>query len=77
MPHEARDFTVKVQFEEFRPNRLKLQDGPGICFARLAEELRVETLDSRTEAGLSIRERDIREYLERHYPPKPPAKKKA
>jgi len=38
-PHEARDFTVNVQFEAFRPDCLKLQDGPGICFARLAKEL--------------------------------------
>jgi hypothetical protein len=75
-PHEARDFAVNVQFEAFRPNCLKLQDGPGICFARLAKELGGETLESRTEARLNIGERDIREYLERHYPRKPQAKKK-
>jgi len=75
-PHEARDFTVNVQFEAFRPDCLKLQDGPGICFARLAEELRGETVESRAEARLNIEELDIREYLERHYPPKPQAKKK-
>ena len=75
-PHEARDFTVNVQFEAFRPDCLKLQDGPGICFARLAKELGGETLESRTEARLSIGEPDIREYLERHYPRKPQAKKK-
>jgi hypothetical protein len=76
MPHEARDFTVKVQYESFRPNCLKLQDGPGICFARLAKELGVETLESRAGARLSIEERDIQEYLERHYPHKPQIKKK-
>ena len=76
MPHEARDFTVKVQFEAFRPDCLKLQDGPGICFARLAKELGGETLESRAEARLSIGEPDIQEYLERHYPRKPQAKKK-
>ena len=76
MPHEARDFTVNVQFEAFRPDCLKLQDGPGICFARLAKELRGETLESRTEARLSIGELDIREYRERYYPRKPQAKKK-
>jgi hypothetical protein len=75
-PHEARDFTVNVQFEAFRPDCLKLQDGPGICFARLAKELGGETLESRTEARLSIGERDIQEYRERHYPRKPQAKKK-
>jgi hypothetical protein len=75
-PREARDFTVNVKFEAFRPDCLKLQDGPGICFARLAKELGGETLESPTEARLSIGDPDIREYLERHYPRKPLAKKK-
>jgi hypothetical protein len=75
-PHEARDFTVQVQSEAFRPDCLKLQDGPGICFARLAKELGRETLESRVEARLSIGEPDIREYLERHQVRKPQAKKK-
>lgn len=75
-PHEARDFTVKVQSEAFRPDCLKLQDGPGICFARLTEDLGGETLESRVEAHLSISDRDINGYLERHYPRKPQGKKK-
>lgn len=75
-PHEARDFTVGVQFEAFRPDCLKLQDGPGICFARLAEVLKGETPESRAEARLSIGERDIQVYREHHYPRKPEAKKK-
>ncbi len=64
-PKEAREFTVEVESEVFRPARLKLQDGPDICFARLKQELQGETQESRTEAHLSIRERDIQEYLER------------
>jgi hypothetical protein len=62
---EAREFTVKVQSEAFCPARLKLQDGPDICFARLKQELLGETQESRTEAHLNIGERDIQEYLER------------
>jgi len=76
IPHEPRDFTVKVESEAFRPDCLKLQDGPGICFARPSEELRGETIESRVQARLSIGERDIEEYRERHYPRKPPARKK-
>ena len=68
---ETREFTVKVQSEAFRPARLKLQDGPGICFARLKQELQGETQEARVEAHLSIGEQDIQEYLERHYPRKP------
>jgi hypothetical protein len=63
---ETREFTVKVQSEAFRPARLKLQDGPGICFARLNQELQGETPEARAEAHLSIGERDIQEYLEGH-----------
>jgi hypothetical protein len=75
-PKEAREFTVQVQSEAFRPAGLKLQDGPDICFARLKQELEGETGESRAEAHLSIGERDIAEYLEEHYPRKPLAKKK-
>jgi hypothetical protein len=68
---ETREFTVKVQSDAFRPARLKLQDGPGLCFARLQQELQGETQESRAEAHLRIGERDIQEYMERHYPRKP------
>jgi hypothetical protein len=74
---EAREFTVKVQSEAFRPPRLKAQDGPGICFERLEEELEGATQESRAEAHLSIGEPDIQEYLEGHYPRRPLAKKTA
>jgi formate dehydrogenase assembly factor FdhD len=74
---ETREFTVKVQSTAFRPAALKLQDGPAICFARLEQELQGETQEARAEAHLSIVERDIQEYLERHYPRQPLAKKTA
>ena len=34
-PDAARDFSVTVQSQAFRPDGLKIQDGPSICFARL------------------------------------------
>jgi len=70
-PEEAREFTVRVQAEAFRPTRLQLQDGPGITFTRLEHELQGETPESRAESHLSIGEPDIQDYLERHYPRKP------
>lgn len=73
---EARQFTVQVQSEAFRPTCLKLQDGPGICYAHLERELQRETHESRADAHLSIAERDIQEYLRRQYPRKPLSKKK-
>ena len=68
---EVRKFTVKLQSEAFRPAALKLQDGPGICFARLKQELQGETQEARVEAHLSIGEPYIQKYLEQHYPRKP------
>jgi hypothetical protein len=74
-PDEVREFTVNVQSEAFRAARLKLQDGPAICFERLKQELQGETQQSRAENNLSIEERDIREYWERHHP-RPPLEHK-
>jgi len=68
---EAREFTVIVQSKAFRSAQLKFQDGPGICFERLEQELERETQESRAAASLSIRRRDIQEYLKGRYPPKP------
>ena len=72
---EVREFTVKVQSDAFRTARLKLQDGPAICFARLKHELQGETQESRAGNNLSIEERDIREYWEQHHP-RPPLEHK-
>jgi hypothetical protein len=72
---QAREFTVTVQSEAFRPGSLQLQDGPGICYARLKLELEGETQGSRAEAHLSLGERNIQEYSEEHYPRNPPYRK--
>lgn len=73
---EAREFTVKVQFEAFRPAALKLQDGPEICYTRLKQELEAETQQSRAEAHLDIGERDIEQYVARHPRLQPGTRKK-
>ena len=69
-PGEERRFTVHVLLGSFRPTRLKFQDGPNICFARLKQELDDETEDSHVNSSLSIGEQDIQSYLERQYPRK-------
>src|SRR5689334_9714376 len=61
-PTASREFTVKVQSEAFRPGCLKLQDGPGICFARLKLELDGETQQSRAASQLCVREPEVQEY---------------
>ena len=67
-PQGSREFTVDVQTDAFRLSPLKIQDGPGICYARLKQELDRETDDSPTESHLRITQGDIREYIERTYP---------
>jgi hypothetical protein len=67
---ETREFRVKVQAEMFRPARLKVQDGPSICFERLRQELQSETLELRAQANLNVADGDIQKYLERQSPRK-------
>jgi hypothetical protein len=74
---EAREFTVKIQSRAFRAARLKLQDGPAICFARLKQELQGETQELRAKVHLNIEELEIQEYLERYYPRTPMTNKQA
>jgi len=70
VPGEERRFTVHVLLGSFRPTRLKFQDGPNICFARLKKELADETEDSHANPRLNIGEQDIQSYLELQYPRK-------
>lgn len=64
-----RAFTVKIQSDANHWAALKLQDGPGICFERLDQELGRETPAAAADLNLHISEQDIRKYLARHYPP--------
>jgi ActR/RegA family two-component response regulator len=66
---EPREFTVRIHSDTNLWTALKLQDGPGICFERLEQELGRETPAACAELNLHIREEDIREYLARHSPP--------
>jgi ActR/RegA family two-component response regulator len=66
---EQRAFTVKIQSDTNHLASLKLQDGPGICFERVEQELGRETAASRADLNLDITELDIRGYMKRHYPP--------
>jgi len=67
-PQGNREFTVDVQTNAFHLPPLKIQDGPGMCFARLKQELDCETDDSPAETHLHITQGDIREYVEKTYP---------
>jgi hypothetical protein len=67
---EPREFTVRIHSDTNLWAALKVQDGPGICFERLEQELGRETAAACAELNLHIREDDIREFLARHSPPR-------
>lgn len=67
-PQGTREFTVDVQNNAFRSPPLKIQDGPGMCYARLKQELDCETNESPAEPHLCINQSDIQEYVEKTYP---------
>ncbi|MEW5975083.1 MAG: hypothetical protein AB1898_04665 [Acidobacteriota bacterium] len=62
------EFTVRVNSEVFLSSALKFQDGPGICFERLKQELQEATEGARVDSHLRIETKDVHHYLERHYP---------
>ena len=67
-PQGTREFTVDVENCAFRSPHFRIQDGPGICFARLKLELDRETSEAPAEHHLSITPGDIQEYVEKTYP---------
>ena len=67
-PQGSREFTVGVQTDAFRFSSLKIQDGPGMCYARLKQELDRETDDSPADTHLHITQYDIQVYTEKTYP---------
>jgi hypothetical protein len=67
-PLGTREFTVEVQNDAFRSPPFRIQDGPGICFARLKLELDCETISSPAETHLRITQSDIQGYVEKTYP---------
>jgi hypothetical protein len=67
-PQGSREFTVDVQANALHLPPLKIQDGPGMCYARLKQELDRETAELPAEAHLHITQGDIREYVEKTYP---------
>jgi len=68
--HEPREFAVEIQSAAFGPSRLRFQEGPDICFARLKQGLQEETQGAGAEGHLDISEQDVRVYLEAHRPAK-------
>ena len=68
VPQGSREFTVDVQNDAFRLPPLRVQDGPGMCYARLKQELDRETSESPAEPHLRITPTDIQEYVEKTYP---------
>lgn len=67
-PQGSREFTVDVQTGALYSPPLRIQDGPGMCYARLKQALDHETGDCPAETHLHITEGDILEYVQKTYP---------
>jgi hypothetical protein len=67
-PQGTCEFTVEIQNTAFRSPPLKIQDGPGMCYARLKQELDCETSESPADTHLRITQSDIQGYVEKTYP---------
>ena len=74
---KIREFSVIVPLEAFRQSGLKAQDGPGICYARLVQELERESMDLHAGTLLHIETYDILDYLKKQYPRKQSGKRPA
>jgi hypothetical protein len=77
--NETREFTLTILNEAFNSRRVRYQDAPGICSARLRRELAAFS-NHPPKTHYSISEMDLDEYRNSHapkpwgYPYKPKSK---
>ena len=65
-----REFTVKIVNQTLLDNHFKCQDVPDLCFAKLKNELAVETQDQLLPSQMTVSNAELRKYMEDHYPAK-------
>jgi len=65
-----REFTVKIVNQTLLDNHFKCQDVPDLCFAKLKNELAVETQDRLLPSQMTVSNAELRKYMEDHYPAK-------
>jgi hypothetical protein len=65
---EEREFTLSVPSQSLLDNHFKCQDVPGLCLAKLKEELSSETPDHAVPLQLTLSGAELRKYVETHYP---------
>jgi hypothetical protein len=51
-------------------NKFKIQDLPDLCFARLKNELSLESAENILPSDLRVTDSELKKYLELHYPAK-------
>jgi hypothetical protein len=69
---EARLFTVKIATSDFRPGRLKFQEGPDIAIRKLRDVLACQPVDTLPELHQEVSASEVTDYTA-----KGPAKSKA
>lgn len=65
---DDKDFTVVIDNNAFRDNRVRYQDGPEICFAKLQRELSSCADGSFPASKLKVSDAELDAYREAHTP---------
>jgi hypothetical protein len=64
---ETRRYTLWIELAAFSRGQVLLQDGPDICYQKLAREL--ASPEQQRAEGIAVTEHDLAAYREAHAPP--------
>jgi hypothetical protein len=67
---EERMIEFSIANQLVADNKFKIQDLPDLCFARLKNELSLESEENVLPSGLCVTDSELKKYLELHYPAK-------
>lgn len=62
------EFSIANQLVE--DNKFKIQDLPDLCFARLKDELSLESEERVLPSGMCVTDSELKKYMQLHYPAK-------
>lgn len=69
---ETRDFTVGIALAAFAAGRVRLQDGPEICYLKLQREI-AAAVEGPAEGDYTVSDQELAGYRESHTPARRPS----
>jgi hypothetical protein len=70
---ETRDFTVGIALAAFAAGRVRLQDGPEICYLKLQREIAAAVEGPAAEGDYTVSDQELAGYREAHTPARRPS----